>query len=192
MITGGQMRARLIEEAGYLPAIFGLGLSHNKTTRDEYHSTEWAKEHMAEVAKRLAFKDGGHNKFLESITIWLDVDAPRYWWQEADTYRLTSKQSASTMHTITKSNISPLNFEDDIPRHILMELNWYIKNQDWQKAKSILPESFLQRRIWKLDYKTLRNIILQRRNHKLKLWQQFIKEVLAQIKHPELLPGLKD
>lgn len=57
---------------------------------------------IIEEAGRLFEKDGGHNKFLESVILWLDVNAPLYWWTEADTYRLSTKQSESTMHTLEK------------------------------------------------------------------------------------------
>ena len=80
-----------LEEAGYQSALFGLSLNKNQPL-----------ENMPDVAKKLCNKSGGHNKFLESIIIWLDVTAPRYWWQDADTYRLSTKQSQSTNHTILK------------------------------------------------------------------------------------------
>jgi len=69
-----------LEEAGYESAIKGLSLNKNQT-----------QSHSKKVAQILCDKDFGHNKFLESIYIWLDVTAPRYWWSEADTYRLTTK-----------------------------------------------------------------------------------------------------
>jgi hypothetical protein len=36
----------------------------------------------------------------------------------------------------------------------------------------------------------LRNIILQRRTHRLPHWKEFIRQTLEQLDHPELLPGL--
>ena len=84
------MKVEVVNESGYTEALLGLSLSHNQPI-----------ENMADVALKLASKDGGHNKFLESIYIWLDITAPRFWWQEADTYRLSTKQSESTMHTMT-------------------------------------------------------------------------------------------
>ena len=86
------MIADLVEEAGYMSALGGLG--HNKKQPQD--------RGMHAVAVRLAPMDGGHNKFLESIYVWLNVKAPRYWWQEADTFRLSTKQSESTMHTLNK------------------------------------------------------------------------------------------
>lgn len=68
------MQVKILREAGYEEAILGLSLSKGATI-----------ERAKEVAVQLAPKDGGHNKLLESIQAWLDVTAPRYWWQEADT-----------------------------------------------------------------------------------------------------------
>jgi hypothetical protein len=66
------VKIKILKEAGYDEAILGLSLSKGT-------SIERAKD----VAVILSDKDGGHNKLLESIYIWLDVTAPRYWWQEA-------------------------------------------------------------------------------------------------------------
>ncbi len=73
------MKVTVLEESGYQHALLGLSLSRGITL-----------EHADRVAQRLAGKDGGHNKFLESIAVWMDITAPRYWWQQFDTYPLLS------------------------------------------------------------------------------------------------------
>jgi uncharacterized protein (DUF2267 family) len=163
-----------LKEAGYREALLGLSLSYES-------------EPSHRVAKRLSNKGGGHNKFLESIIVWLDVTAPRYWWQQADTYRLTSKQSGSTMHTMMRRPLTQDDFEDGVEDIVLNILNDFIATKQFDKVKAHLPESFLQRRVWRLDYKTLQNMIQQRRTHKLKEWQFFINSVLAQVEHEEFL-----
>ena len=45
----------------------------------------------------------------------------------------------------------------------------------------------MQKRVWCLSYKTLQNIIYQRRSHRLPEWQDFIFQVLEQVEHPDLL-----
>jgi len=50
-----------------------------------------------------------------------------------------------------------------------------------------LPDGFLQNRIWKMSYKTLQNIIKQRRGHRLGYRDMFIDQVLSQVEHPALL-----
>jgi hypothetical protein len=183
-----------VNESGYEAAL--LGLAHNK---------KQSPEKMGTIAERLSDKDSGHNKFLESIIVWLDVRAPRYWWQEADTFRLSTKQSESTMHTLTGEllTISPedaasveaflrKNFEpDSCSAQTLKEIYRAAERKDLVGVKKRLPEGFLQTRMWCMSYRTLRNIILQRRTHRLPHWQEFIRQTLDQLDHPELMPGLE-
>lgn len=169
------MKITVLNEAGYNESILGLSLSYN---------TDIGR--AEEVAKKLWDKDGGHNKFLESISVWIDIDAPRYWWSQFDTYRIgITKQSESTMHTLTKRELELSDFEDWIPYTILKEVNWFICKPDLTAAKAVLPESFLQRRVVATNYKTLRHIIAQRESHKLKQWQFFCSEIRRQVQHPE-------
>ncbi|HOK94873.1 MAG TPA: hypothetical protein PK052_03245 [Anaerohalosphaeraceae bacterium] len=187
------MRVRKADEAGYAAAL--RGLAHNKKQEPQ---------RMDIVARRLADMDGGHNKFLESIIVWLDVRAPRYWWQEADTFRLSTKQSESTMHTLTEELAAidihnPAEVEAFIADNFEpnscspQTLAWIyetVPQKNIIEIKKKLPEGFLQTRMWCMSYKTLRNIILQRRTHRLPHWREFIRQVLEQVEHPELLPGL--
>ncbi len=56
----------------------------------------------------------GHDKFLQSIPLIVDISWTRSMWQEFDTYRIgVSKQSESTMHTIIKDDFSLGDFELD-------------------------------------------------------------------------------
>jgi hypothetical protein len=50
----------------------------------------------------------------------------------------------------------------------------------------------MQKRMLSLNYEVLRNIILQRKNHRLPHWNIFITNVLDQVKHPELLKEKAD
>lgn len=187
------MSVKKVQEAGYKPAL--IGLAHNK---------KQSLEKMSVVAEKLADKDGGHNKFLESIIIWVDVRAPRYFWQEADTFRLSTKQSESTMHTLTGELLGiDMNDAKSVERFLEDNfepssctpetLKWIYdaaKTGDLVAVKKRLPEGFLQTRMWCMNYKTLRNIILQRRTHRLPHWKEFIRQTLDQVEHPELLPEL--
>lgn len=164
------MEVDVLEVAGVLPALLGLGLSYGKVNHIEVAGS------MLPVAQKLCGKGGGHDKFLESIMLWLDVKAPRYWWAEADTYRISSKQSESTMHTL-KKGVKADNFEVYIGGELLWDLNKLLINGDHNEAKAMLPEGFLQRRIWCLSLKTFVDIRRQRINHKLPHWKMFIKSV---------------
>jgi len=168
------MKVKLISEYGHYAAMLGLSLSYN---------SDLSK--MPRRAELLASKDGGHNKFLESVIVWLDVTAPRYWWQQFDTYRVgVTKQSESTMHTLTSRPLTADDFECGMDLSSIPELLEAISIKDWKTAKRLLPESFLQRRIVTTSYKTLRHVYHQRKNHRLEEWQFFLNSVVEQLAHP--------
>lgn len=170
------MKVTILHEAGYAQALMGLSLSYNQPLYK-----------MHSVADRLAHKDGGHNKFLESIAVWLDVTAPRYWWQQFDTYRVgVTKQSESTMHTIMKRKLRRDDFESYIQTATLDRLNFMIGQNDFAAVKAALPEGFLQRRIVCTNYKALQHIFAQRFDHRLSEWQVFCL-ALHSLKHPHFI-----
>jgi hypothetical protein len=181
------MKVIKLNESGYEEACLGFSLSYNSTI-----------ERTKEILPKYAFAKPGENKFLEHIELWYDIIAPRGWWCEADTYRLSSKQSASTMHTIMKQELSQENFELPIPTCLLNLLNTtileYKKEENktrktllFLELKNTLPEGFLQRRIWHFNYKTLQNIYNQRKDHRLPQWHSFINHVICSIEHPEFI-----
>ena len=192
-------------EEGYEFALYGMSLSFmEEGTPISSWWDEQKMAHMESIAPKQAFKDGGHNKFLESIITWFHIRAPRGWWQEYDTYRLETKQSASTMHTIQRRALRPDDFERHTPHEIIDCFNgilfeateeFQLSSRLWgdrlQRVKWSLPEGYLQTRQVRISYKTLRGMILQRKTHRLEQWQFFLKEVLRQIEHPELLPTME-
>jgi thymidylate synthase ThyX len=172
------LKVKVLEECGYNHALLGTSLSRNQPP-----------EKMELVCKSLAPKNGGHNKFLEFISVWIDITAPRYWWQQMATYRIgNSWLSESTMYTITKKPLSQEDFEKRIDPEILKRLVlMHYENADRDEIKNNLPEGFLQRRIMITNYKALKNIIDQRHDHKLSEWRYFCNEILDQIEHPEFI-----
>ncbi len=146
------------------------------------------------LSQRLQKAGPEHAKHLRMIQVWADIEAPRYWWTEFDTYRNgVEKLSCSTMHTITKKKFTPDDFEHD-NNHIsskAAELNaaemnswrdsWIDQKDDpemqketWRSLIQNLPQSYIQRRTVMISYAALRNIVRQRTGHKLKEWAQFI------------------
>ena len=178
------MRVKKIGEHGYEEALLGLSLNFNRNPAD-----------MPEVLFSLSGRDDGENKVLEMMCVWLDVTAPRYFWSQFDTYRIgISKSSQSTMHTLTKKVLAQEDFATNIPESYLEYLNSYLlkvkgreEGYTLQGLKGLLPEGFLQRRIIGANYKSLRNIVRQRKSHKLPEWKKFCLEVRAQLRHPEFL-----
>jgi len=172
------MKIEILEEAGFLQAMRGLSRSFNR----DFHK-------MPSVALGLSSKDGGHNKFLESMMVWVDIEAPRYWWSQFDTYRAgVTKQSDSTMHTLKRKPLEQSNFEKPIDPLYLEVLNSMISaNLPIDDIKGALPESFLQGRTVCMNYKAIRHMILQRRTHKLPEWQMFIECMSDQLRFFEYL-----
>lgn len=183
------MRVEILEESGYRCALFGLGLSHGLTSDKSLDELEDAlRLRMEGVAQKLAGRGGGHDKFLRQIQIILDVTAPRYWWTEFDTYKVsTTAQSESTMHTILKRPLDEDSFEDTIEAEWLEFLNDQIEKKEFATVIKHLPQSFLQRRIVSMNYAVLQNILNQRCSHKLQEWHIFLESVLRELEHPELI-----
>lgn len=194
------MQTRIISGPEFVTeALFGIGLSFGLTSDIEYVmqlKDTPAYDRLMKVARGLAHKQGGHNKFLETIMFTLDIDAPRYWWSQFDTYRVgISKQSESTMHTIMAREITDDDFEDGMFEHITEELNAirsdYLKAEAegdeeaktrcFMDMKAALPEAFLQRRIVVVNLKTLQNMYMQRKNHRLPQWHKFFEDISAQL-----------
>lgn len=138
------------------------------------------------LAQRLLKAGNEHAKFMRQIHVWADVDMPRYWWSEQDTYKFGSKNSCSTMHKLLNKT-KPITLdmfvyskEDEYIMKIVIERLNEIRSQ-WieastasektnciVRAKRILPEGLLQLRTWDTNYAEIRNIYHQRKNHRLK------------------------
>ena len=132
-----------------------------------------------------------HRKFLRMIHVQFDLNAPRYFWSEFDTYHFNTKNSCSTMHKLlsnkpitldmfsyNEEDATILSFTVDRIENIRKE---YIKkdcpnkNELLRRAKKLLPESFLQKRTVDTNYEELMTMYYQRKNHRLEEWKQFCK-----------------
>ena len=184
------MRYKVLHCAGYEQAVLGMMLSYGKTSFDYFTAKD---EDIDRVATKLAPMDGGHNKFLEQIQYWILVQAPLFWWKQADTYRVgISKSSESTMHKSWKNGLTQEMFETPIFQDTLNNLNKFIDEYNAEKTTTErkaylqdliignLPDAYLQTRLLNVNAKCLRNMYFQRRDHKLKQWRDFcdwIKEL---------------
>jgi len=138
------------------------------------------------LSQRLVNAGTEHCKHLRMIQVWLDITLPRYIWTEFDTYQHVNKISCSTMHTLMKKPITPDMFEDNFNYitenqidTIMGFIDSYKKSNDNEEkkkckyiVKSLLPESFLQKRTINTSYMTLLNMYKQRKNHELPQWHR--------------------
>lgn len=141
------------------------------------------------LAQKLIKAGPEHRKFLRMIHVQCDVLAPRYWWQEADKYKWIEANSSSTMHLITKRELTLDDFSLDgglsestlIP--IMNALNDGIREYNkvegerkealFRAIKQLLPESYNQLRTIDTNYEDLLSIYHQRKNHRLTEWCSF-------------------
>lgn len=144
-----------------------------------------------------------HRKFLRSITCYIDIIAPLYWWKEFDTYKIgTVSNSCSTMHKIhakeftiddfSHEHILDETFTCEVIPKVLLEamikcLNenraHYLATKDkkyWWQMIQLLPSSYNQRRSEMLNYEVLRSIYKQRAGHKLDEWST-LREVIEKL-----------
>ena len=169
----------ILQEAGYEQALYGLSLSYNQS---------FNIEKLHKTALTLSSKDKGHNKFLESIVIWMTIKAPLYWWKQFDAYRIAvTKQSESTMHTIMKQLLTQKHFEYPIYDETLQHLNNLIEANDFHQVINDLPMGFLQSRVVHTNYKVIRHIIQQRITHKLNEWTHFCTYMISYLQYSKLL-----
>ena len=192
------MEIRLMRAEGLSEALFGIGLSYGLTSEYEgWDAVPFDKvERLKKTASVLCRKGGGEDKFLRQIMFWWDVRAPRFWWSEADTFKVaTTAQSESTMHTIMKRPLEERDFEYSVPGSVRNSLNRmyleYSETKDervFLELKNVLPEGVLQRRIWTLNLANMKNIHRQRRSHRLPQWRQ-VCEAFAEAT-PDFLRGV--
>jgi hypothetical protein len=147
-------------------------------------------ENDMKLAQSLIKAGSEHSKFMRMIHVAVDVDMPRYWWSEADTYHFNVKNSCSTMHKLLNNN-EPITL--DMFTICGEDLDWWnytvnkleslrLEYKEIQKttkdgdkmnrllvrAKRMLPEGFDQMRTWDTNYAEIRNMYFQRRHHRLK------------------------
>lgn len=79
---------------------------------------------------QLAKAGTDHRKFMRTITVYLDITAPLYWWKEFDTYKVgTVANSCSTMHKITAKEFDVNDFSHE---HIEeLDGDEYSMSYDW-------------------------------------------------------------
>jgi hypothetical protein len=126
-----------------------------------------------------------HRKFLRQIQIWCDMTLPRYIHTELDTYKIaTVRNSCSTMHKLGTRDLTQDDFEKPLVDQVLNVLNRIgrefrtakeMKEKDKvnrlrREYKNMLPEGFLQKSTFSMNYETALSMYFQRKNHRLPEW----------------------
>ena len=95
-----------------------------------------------------------HAQVVRGINVWAKITAPVYFWAEAECYRAGHERlaSESTMHIDCRG----------------------LTGQELQRAKAQIPMGKELTKVDMFSYQTLRRIVVQRHNHRLPEWHQFI------------------
>lgn len=160
---------KTIEVAGFLSAVEALRLPFGKECRSQTnYDDSWVEnivpnfqsdvrvffdERDLTLMSTLIKRGDEHAKVLRGIIAYAEINAPRFWWVEMDTYRIGSERlsSESTMHIQGRG----------------------LSTEELVKMKSELTEGTMQKRVQYFSYQALRRIYQQRRNHRLPHWHIF-------------------
>lgn len=169
-----------------------------------------------EMMMRLAAGGPTHAKYRRMITVYMDITAPLYWWNEFDTYKVeTVANSCSTMHKIAAKEFTIEDFSCEHLNRIGTSILWdvidilniarklyldggnykgeyYIPKDKrvWWQMIQLLPSSYNQKRTIMLNYEVLAGIYPMRKNHKLDEWVEFCKWIES-LPYSEIIVGEK-
>lgn len=162
------------------------------------------------LMKRLRNAGVDHRKFMRMITVYMDVEAPLYWFKEFDTYKVgTVANSCSTMHKIHAKEFTlddfscehldkndfhgkeALAYLEDMIVILNKSRDRFLETKDkkyWWYMIQLLPSSYNQKRTILLNYEVLANMYKSRKNHKLDEWREFC-EFVKTLPYHELIIG---
>ena len=139
------------------------------------------------LMQKLANAGDDHGKFMRMLPVMADITAPLTFWKQLSTYKVgTTTNAQSTMHCIHKKDFELSDFEyvgmDDESlaalTEVIKELNrcrsMYNMTKDkvyWTSMINLLPESYLQTRMWCGNYQVLKHIYVSRAGHRLLEWE---------------------
>lgn len=168
------MEIKTIEIAGFAAAFTALRLPYGRDvrstieTKDEEINVDGHKGVICSsgvmfnpedihLAQTLVKNGDEHAKAIRGVVAYAEITAPIYWWCELETYRAGRERlsSESTMHIDCKG----------------------LSGVELVKAKSEMPMGKELKKVDMFSYQCLRNIVRQRKSHRLPEWHQFIEWV---------------
>ena len=142
-----------------------------------------------DLAQRLYKSGSEHRTYARHVLVWMEIDAPLYWWKEMDRYTVGKSQvSESTMHKIHAKEFGLDTFSHEHLTKALSSLKATIgilniarksfletkSKEDWWQMIQLLPSSYNQRRSICMSYEVVFKIIHERTGHKLDEWQTLV------------------
>lgn len=170
------IKIKTLEVAGFASAVQALRLPFTKECRSQVSTKMMVDEEGVVESPHIGYtalvnfdekdlhlmsvlikRGDEHAKCIRGIIAYAEIDAPVYWWCEMETYRTGHERlsSASTMHVDCKG----------------------LTGKELIKAKSEIPMGKMLKKVDFFSYQCLRNIVKQRRGHRLPEWETFINWV---------------
>lgn len=226
------LKCKILDIQGFKPAIHGMRNPKNSWNKsdsvfcntegcafceydcDESENVKWDNPNLnlcigkndMKLMETLFNAGTEHRKYDRMIQVWMDIEAPLYWWKEFDTYKIgTVANSCSTMHKIAEKEFNWGDFSNEHLTHtdshhmdenedamnalqvVINSLNYnrnkYLETKDkkyWWQMIQLLPSSYNQKRTVMMNYEVIARIIEQRSHHKLDEWHQLI-DVLGEL-----------
>lgn len=202
------LRISNAEVVGWAHAIRGMRNPKNSWDRSDSSSRFMMEYEIgkndADLMHRLGKGGPVHAKFRRMITVYVDIDAPLYWWKEFDTYKVgTVANSCSTMHKIhTKEftvddfshehlNSTSLMCLESVVDRLNVCRDMFVRDKektDWWQMIQLLPSSYNQKRTIALNYEVLVGMYRDRKNHKLDEWHTFC-DWIESLPHSWIITG---
>lgn len=155
----------------------------------------------------------GHDNFLNGIIVQFDLYAPLYMWKQIQRYHwMDFISSQSTMHRLTKFNVFSQCVEDTdlvvvqrvqelvdrynefiegyAPVMDNEEFKW-LREKKWRTIVASLPCGFVLGATMTTNYRQLKTIFAQRKNHRLREWKDFCTWIET-LPHSYLITGKKE
>lgn len=147
---------------------------------------------MGRAIKLANAKGGGHNQFLSGIIVSFDLTCTNKMWVELERYRfITFVSSESTMQRIAKFDLQK-SYNEYVDKRIIDIMEELKKTyeadptpENYLRLLYSNPSGFELTARLTTNYRCLRNVYQQRKNHKLPSWREFCKWI-------ETLPYAKE
>lgn len=159
--------------------------------------TEKCKSNITDTVIKLAQsnKGEGHDNFLQGILVAFDLTFSNKAWVELERYNFINfTSSQSTMHKIAKFDLKTQynEYVDKRIIDIMEELKYtYNKTQDKEDYLKLLysnPSGFELTARLTTNYRALKTVYSQRKNHRLPEWREFCKWIET-LPHSYLICG---
>lgn len=158
-----------------------------RTVMDDNTKEATEKDYKRAITLGTTGTGEGHDNFLNGVIVQFDLYAPLYMWKQIQRYHfLDFISSQSTMHRLTRFDIKSqctsdtdevvvqrcqeiLDTYNELPENVLS------KKAMWRKLVASLPCGFVLGATMTTNYRQLKTMYFQRKNHKLKEWHEFCK-----------------